>query len=157
MTTSAVYRHAPVGRTELLAWLEQVLETRGRALLTGPAGVGKTELALAAAARAESRGETVLWLATLLGQTGPPSGPPVQQQARGLCRLLYVRHTAAGRQVEAGGQQFLSPRVLPSPDRGVRGVAQAACGVLPAHGHRTVDGQGRHQFPGLRVAACDGQ
>ncbi|WP_308315543.1 AAA family ATPase [Streptomyces sp. ISL-100] len=63
--TSAVYRAAPVGRTELLARLERVLHTRGRALLTGPAGVGKTELALAAAARAESRGETVIWLATL--------------------------------------------------------------------------------------------
>ncbi|GAA2926184.1 LuxR family transcriptional regulator [Streptomyces enissocaesilis] len=65
MTTSAVHRPAPVGRTELLARLERVLHTRGRALLTGPAGVGKTELALAVAARAESRGETVLWLATL--------------------------------------------------------------------------------------------
>ncbi len=63
--TSAVYRPAPVGRAELLARLERVLHSRGRALLTGPAGVGKTELALAAAARAESRGEAVIWLATL--------------------------------------------------------------------------------------------
>ncbi|GGT71733.1 MULTISPECIES: helix-turn-helix transcriptional regulator [Streptomyces] len=56
---------APVGREELLSRLERVLHTRGRALLTGPAGVGKTEVALAEAARAEARGETVLWLATL--------------------------------------------------------------------------------------------
>ncbi|MFF7177718.1 AAA family ATPase [Streptomyces sp. NPDC008121] len=56
---------APVGREELLARLERVLHTRGRALLTGPAGVGKTEVALAEAARAEARGETVLWLPTL--------------------------------------------------------------------------------------------
>jgi DNA-binding CsgD family transcriptional regulator len=56
---------APVGREELLSRLERVLHTRGRALLTGPAGVGKTEVALAEAARAESRGETVLWLPTL--------------------------------------------------------------------------------------------
>ncbi|WP_051338585.1 helix-turn-helix transcriptional regulator [Streptomyces flavidovirens] len=63
--TSGVHRPAPVGRTELLARLERVLRARGRALLTGPAGVGKTELALAAAARAESRGESVIWLATL--------------------------------------------------------------------------------------------
>ncbi|WP_242427146.1 MULTISPECIES: AAA family ATPase [unclassified Streptomyces] len=56
---------APVGREELLARLERALHTRGRALLTGPAGVGKTELALAEATRAEARGETVLWLATL--------------------------------------------------------------------------------------------
>ncbi|MGI5404578.1 AAA family ATPase [Streptomyces sp. CA-135486] len=63
--TTAAHRPAPVGREELLTRLERVLHTRGRALLTGPAGVGKTEVALAAAARAESRGETVLWLATL--------------------------------------------------------------------------------------------
>ncbi|MFD3534085.1 AAA family ATPase [Streptomyces sp. NPDC058664] len=56
---------APVGREELLGRLERALHTRGRALLTGPAGVGKTELALAEASRAEARGETVLWLATL--------------------------------------------------------------------------------------------
>ncbi|MFH9738584.1 AAA family ATPase [Streptomyces roseolus] len=56
---------APVGREELLARLESVLHARGRALLTGPAGVGKTEVALAAAARAEARGETVLWLTAL--------------------------------------------------------------------------------------------
>ncbi|MGR8007112.1 AAA family ATPase [Streptomyces hypolithicus] len=63
--TSSAQRPAPVGRAEILARLERVLHTRGRALLTGPAGVGKTELALATAARAESRGERVLWLATL--------------------------------------------------------------------------------------------
>ncbi|MEN8652017.1 LuxR family transcriptional regulator [Streptomyces sp. 21So2-11] len=63
--TSAVYRPAPVGRTELLGRLDRVLHTRGRALLTGPAGVGKTELALASAAHAESLGESVIWLATL--------------------------------------------------------------------------------------------
>ncbi|MDN3297624.1 AAA family ATPase [Streptomyces ficellus] len=54
---------APVGRAELLARLERVLGTRGRALLTGPAGVGKTEVAQAVAAQAAARGETVLWLA----------------------------------------------------------------------------------------------
>jgi DNA-binding CsgD family transcriptional regulator len=63
--TTAAYRPATVGRGDLLARLESVLHTRGRALLTGPAGVGKTEVALAVAARAESRGERVLWLATL--------------------------------------------------------------------------------------------
>ncbi|MEU2432674.1 ATP-binding protein, partial [Streptomyces sp. NPDC007861] len=73
--TSAAYRPlrptgtgeppAPVGRAGLLARLERVLASRGRALLTGPAGVGKTELALTLAARAESRGDTVLWLPTL--------------------------------------------------------------------------------------------
>ncbi|MFF3323895.1 AAA family ATPase [Streptomyces sp. NPDC002889] len=63
--TSAAHRPAPVGRAELIARLERVLQARGRALLTGPAGVGKTEIALAVAAGAEARGETVLWLATL--------------------------------------------------------------------------------------------
>ncbi|MFI9583584.1 AAA family ATPase [Streptomyces sp. NPDC052236] len=63
--TTTPYRPAPVGRAELLARLDRVLHTRGRALLTGPAGVGKTEIALAAAARAESRGEHVVWVAML--------------------------------------------------------------------------------------------
>jgi DNA-binding CsgD family transcriptional regulator len=59
------YRPAPVGRAELLARLDRILHSRGRALLTGPAGVGKTEIALAAAARAETRGEHVVWVAML--------------------------------------------------------------------------------------------
>ncbi|MFJ4966365.1 AAA family ATPase [Streptomyces sp. NPDC088729] len=57
-------RPAPVGREGDLARLEHVLHARGRALLTGPAGVGKTELALSAAARVQARGEAVFWLAT---------------------------------------------------------------------------------------------
>lgn len=61
----AEYRAAPVGRTELLTRLDRVLATGGRALLTGPPGVGKTEVALSVAARAETRGESVLWLAAL--------------------------------------------------------------------------------------------
>ncbi|MET9428329.1 MULTISPECIES: AAA family ATPase [unclassified Streptomyces] len=55
---------APVGRADLLTRLDQVLRTRGRALLTGPAGIGKTEVAQAAADQAaRCRGETILWLA----------------------------------------------------------------------------------------------
>ncbi|KUH38823.1 MULTISPECIES: helix-turn-helix transcriptional regulator [Streptomyces] len=57
------YRAAPVGRAHLLDRLDRTLHTRGRAVLTGPAGVGKTEVAQAAAAEAAARGETVLWLA----------------------------------------------------------------------------------------------
>ncbi|MEU6058429.1 LuxR family transcriptional regulator [Streptomyces sp. NPDC047097] len=53
----------PVGRAELLGRLDRVLLGRGRALLTGPPGIGKTEVAHAAAARAEARGEAVVWLA----------------------------------------------------------------------------------------------
>ncbi|MFJ3906008.1 LuxR C-terminal-related transcriptional regulator [Streptomyces sp. NPDC090025] len=70
--TTAPLRPAPVGREELLTRLERVLQLRGRALLTGPTGVGKTEVAVAAAARAQARGETVLWLATLPADRGIP-------------------------------------------------------------------------------------
>ncbi|WP_267241957.1 helix-turn-helix transcriptional regulator [Streptomyces sp. PR69] len=56
-------RATPVGRADLLDRLAGVLYSRGRALLTGAAGVGKTEVAQAAAARAGALGETVLWLA----------------------------------------------------------------------------------------------
>ncbi|MER5885461.1 AAA family ATPase [Streptomyces sp. NPDC001941] len=54
---------APVGRAELVGRVEHVLHARGRALLTGPAGIGKTEVARAVADRAAARGETVLHLA----------------------------------------------------------------------------------------------
>lgn len=56
------YPTTPVGREDLLGRLDQVLRARGRALLTGPAGIGKTEVAQAAADHAGCRGETVLWL-----------------------------------------------------------------------------------------------
>ncbi|MDH2388045.1 AAA family ATPase [Streptomyces sp. HNM0663] len=56
-------RATPVGRADLLDRLTGVLRRRGRALLTGAAGVGKTEVAQAAAARAGALGDTVLWLA----------------------------------------------------------------------------------------------
>ncbi|MET9956763.1 AAA family ATPase, partial [Streptomyces sp. NPDC006339] len=83
--TTVPLRPAPVGREELLARLERVLHTRGRALLTGPAGVGKTEVALAAAARAEARGETVLWLATL----------PADRDIPGAAAAAFVASVAA--------------------------------------------------------------
>ncbi|MFD5425653.1 AAA family ATPase [Streptomyces sp. NPDC127084] len=70
--SSAQKRTAPVGRAEVIERLERVLHARGRALLTGSAGVGKTEVALAISARAQARGETVLWLATLPGDRAIP-------------------------------------------------------------------------------------
>ncbi|WP_415951597.1 AAA family ATPase [Streptomyces sp. KLOTTS4A1] len=56
-------RATPVGRADLLARLTGVLHNRGRALVTGAAGIGKTEVARAVAARAEAAGETVVCLA----------------------------------------------------------------------------------------------
>ncbi|MGW5344408.1 AAA family ATPase, partial [Streptomyces sp. NPDC004050] len=52
-----------VGHGELVKAVEQALTAHGRALITGPAGAGKTELAAAVAAAAEARRETVLTLA----------------------------------------------------------------------------------------------
>ncbi|MFF5445687.1 AAA family ATPase [Streptomyces sp. NPDC012888] len=54
---------ATVGHGELIEAVDRALTTHGRAVLTGPAGAGKTALATAVAAAAESRGETVLRLA----------------------------------------------------------------------------------------------
>ncbi|MFJ9340437.1 AAA family ATPase [Streptomyces sp. NPDC101733] len=51
-----------VGHGELIAALERALTTHGRAVLTGPAGSGKTELARAVADAAHGRRETVLRL-----------------------------------------------------------------------------------------------
>ncbi|MEV4194807.1 ATP-binding protein, partial [Streptomyces toxytricini] len=55
--------NATVGHGELIKAVEQALAEHGRALLTAPAGAGKTELAGAIAAAAEARQETVLRLA----------------------------------------------------------------------------------------------
>ncbi|MEU2391160.1 LuxR family transcriptional regulator [Streptomyces sp. NPDC007369] len=52
-----------VGHGELVKAVEHALTTHGRALITGPAGAGKTELADSVAAAAEARLETVLTLA----------------------------------------------------------------------------------------------
>ncbi|MFE5880648.1 AAA family ATPase [Streptomyces hydrogenans] len=112
---------APVGREELLARLESVLHARGRALLTGPAGVGKTEVALAAAARAESRGETVLWLAALPADRAIPGAA-----AAALVASVATTVTRPG------------PRAEPAPavEDGPAGIPAAATpggpGTLPS-------------------------
>ncbi|MFB7511876.1 MULTISPECIES: AAA family ATPase [unclassified Streptomyces] len=102
--TTAPHRPAPIGREEFLARLERVLHTRGRALLTGPAGVGKTELALAEAARAEARGETVLWLATL----------PSDRDIPGAAAAALVASVAAT--VTWPGLGALVPDAAPGPE-----------------------------------------
>ncbi|MET9962900.1 LuxR family transcriptional regulator [Streptomyces sp. NPDC006326] len=52
-----------VGHGELIKAVDRALTAHGRALLTGPAGAGKTEVVRAIAAAAENRHETVLHLA----------------------------------------------------------------------------------------------
>ncbi|MCB5164076.1 LuxR family transcriptional regulator [Streptomyces bambusae] len=52
-----------VGRGELIETVGRALTTHGRAILTGPAGVGKSTVADALAAAATARGESVLRLA----------------------------------------------------------------------------------------------
>jgi hypothetical protein len=112
-----VYDSAPVGRAEVIERLERVLNARGRALLTGSAGVGKTEVAMAIAARAEARGETVLWLATL----------PTDRDIPGATAAALVATVSAfadeGIDPDAGSADA-HPRVtgildgLPGPQRG---------------------------------------
>lgn len=54
---------AGVGHGEIIAAVDRALTGQGRAILTGPAGAGKTEVVRAVAAAAEARRETVLHLA----------------------------------------------------------------------------------------------
>ncbi|MGW0697765.1 AAA family ATPase [Streptomyces sp. NPDC002867] len=106
--TSAAYRAEPVGRAELLARLDRVLSTGGRALLTGPPGVGKTEVALSAAARAEARGETVLWLAAL----------PADRAIPGAAAAALIASVAAAAQPAQGpGGEGDVLADLPGPQR----------------------------------------
>lgn len=128
--TSATYRPAPVGRTELLARLERVLHTRGRALLTGPAGVGKTELALATAARAESRGETVLWLPTLPTDRGIPGAAAAALVASVSACVSWPPPRTPNGPAEAGGARGPG---TPGGTSGQGGpVATGAQGILDA-------------------------
>ncbi|WP_219671951.1 ATP-binding protein, partial [Streptomyces bambusae] len=54
---------ATVGHGELIEAVGRALTAQGRAILTGPAGSGKSAVAAAVAAAAEARGDTVLRLA----------------------------------------------------------------------------------------------
>ncbi|MEV0964577.1 AAA family ATPase [Streptomyces sp. NPDC049910] len=104
----------PVGRAELLDRLDRVLHSGGRALLTGPAGVGKSEVALAIAARAEARGEHVLRLATLPTDRGTP----------GAAAATLVASVAAS----ANGD---GPRTGPASDGGSTAGERDVLQVLP--------------------------
>ncbi|MFF8841177.1 AAA family ATPase [Streptomyces sp. NPDC015127] len=106
--TSAANRAEPVGRAELLARLDRVLGTGGRALLTGPPGVGKTEVALSVAARAEARGETVLWLAALPADRGIPGAAAAALIASVAATALPAQGPGSDADVLAG---------LPGPQR----------------------------------------
>ncbi|MFJ9933584.1 AAA family ATPase [Streptomyces virginiae] len=63
MVAATGHADTSVGHGELIKAVDRALTTHGRALLTGPAGAGKTEVVRAVAAAAESRHETVLCLA----------------------------------------------------------------------------------------------
>lgn len=63
MVAATGHADTSVGQGELIKAVDRALTSRGRALLTGPAGAGKTEVVRAVVAAAESRHETVLRLA----------------------------------------------------------------------------------------------
>ncbi|WP_405532805.1 AAA family ATPase [Streptomyces avidinii] len=63
MVAATGHADTSVGHGELIKAVDRALITHGRALLTGPAGAGKTEVVRAVAAAAEKRRETVLCLA----------------------------------------------------------------------------------------------
>ncbi|MCX4803745.1 LuxR family transcriptional regulator [Streptomyces sp. NBC_01214] len=63
MVAATGHADTSVGHGELIRAVDRALTAHGRALLTGPAGAGKTEVVRAVAAAAESRRETVLCLA----------------------------------------------------------------------------------------------
>ncbi|MEU7018228.1 LuxR C-terminal-related transcriptional regulator [Streptomyces sp. NPDC046385] len=141
---------APVGREELLARLERVLQSRGRALLTGPAGVGKTEVALAAAARAEARGETVLWLATLPADRDIPGATAAALLASVAATIPWptTPATPAAPVPDAPtgtppGAAPGTPHGTPGAPHGTPGAAHGAPGAShapPGTGHRTPRG-----------------
>ncbi|MEV6650280.1 AAA family ATPase [Streptomyces sp. NPDC051219] len=109
---STAYPHTPVGRDDLLVRLEGMLYARGRVLLTGAVGVGKTEVAMAAAARAESRGETVVRLA-------PQTADRCMPGAAAATLLASVPATAVeGLPGPQRAAVAMLCREAPTPDRG---------------------------------------
>ncbi|MFE9256624.1 AAA family ATPase [Streptomyces sp. NPDC006879] len=79
---------APVGRSDLTTAVERALTSNsGRAVLTGPAGVGKSAVAAAVAGLAEARGETVLTLA-------PEAADRWIPEASAAALLISVPHAA---------------------------------------------------------------
>ncbi|WP_411102812.1 AAA family ATPase [Streptomyces sp. cmx-4-9] len=63
MVAATGHADTSVGHGELIKAVDRALTTHGRALVTGAAGAGKTELVRAVAAAAQSRRESVLLLA----------------------------------------------------------------------------------------------
>lgn len=63
MVAATGHADTSVGQGELIRAVDRALAEHGRALLTGPAGAGKTQAVRAVAAAAAARGETVLRLA----------------------------------------------------------------------------------------------
>ncbi|MEU6928767.1 helix-turn-helix transcriptional regulator [Streptomyces sp. NPDC046374] len=141
---------APVGREELLARLERVLQSRGRALLTGPAGVGKTEVALAAAARAEARGETVLWLATLPADRDIPGATAAALLASVAATIPWPTTPATPAAPVPDAPTGTPPGAAPGPPPGTPGAPHGTPGAAhgapgashapPGTGHRTPRG-----------------
>ncbi|MGW5425140.1 AAA family ATPase, partial [Streptomyces sp. NPDC003943] len=147
--TTAPLRPAPVGREELLGRLERVLQARGRALLTGPAGVGKTEVALAAAARAEARGETVLWLATLPADREIPGAAAAALVASVATNLTWPHPASASASAAVAAEESAAQTRAGAPaEHGTGygyGTAHANTNATPTatgYGSRHEDGYG---------------
>ncbi|WP_308368860.1 AAA family ATPase, partial [Streptomyces sp. ISL-36] len=143
-----------MGREELLSRLERVLHARGRALLTGPAGVGKTEVALAEAARAEARGETVLWLATLPADRDIPGAAAAALVASVATTVTWPG--VAGTRTDDGSDPATpaSGRISPAPSH----TATAAPGpTTTGSGRTTTTGSGRTTATGSARASIPRQ
>ncbi|MER6997947.1 LuxR C-terminal-related transcriptional regulator [Streptomyces sp. NPDC000410] len=130
--TSAAYSPGPVGRAELISRLERVLHTRGRALLTGPVGIGKTEVALAAAAQAESRGDTVLRLTVLPADRTIPGAAAAALVASISALVSWPRAAAQGERLAPGGPARTAAGPHDSPVRDV-GEPEGAAHSGQAH------------------------
>ncbi|MFG2115493.1 LuxR C-terminal-related transcriptional regulator [Streptomyces sp. NPDC048718] len=159
--TTAPLRPAPVGREELLARLDHVLRHRGQALLTGPAGVGKTEVALAMAARAEARGETVLWLSTLPADreiSGAAAAALVASVATTLAGQAPVTTGGRRRVVTAdpqGGRRRV-PAPRSRPPHPELAALEASTGPGPASPSGNGSGPGLEPGPGAGSASGSG-
>ncbi|QFG22564.1 BTAD domain-containing putative transcriptional regulator [Actinomadura sp. WMMB 499] len=84
-----------VGRDEAVAQVQAVLKAGRLVTLTGPGGVGKTRLALEAAARAAADHPDGVWLVELAGLARTDGTPAVDRLAEAAIAVLGIRDDTA--------------------------------------------------------------
>ena len=146
-----------VGRQRELAVLDGLLGTARLVTVTGPGGVGKTRVALRAAARGRGRFADGVCLAELGGLHDPDLLPHTVATCLGLPEQDDRSQLGRDRGLPARPPAAAHPRLLRAPDRRVRGAGRAGAALRGAGdraGHQPAADEraGRALLPGAAAA-----